>query len=83
MAESRRQRVNPNDTDAAGVVHESNKIPGRPLGSNLPQEKRNIERKEIMFLTPKGKVCKNIYEIFRTKSGTHRRLVQTIKNVKG
>lgn len=75
------KRVNANNVNEKGEDVGS-KIPGRP--SERPStEKRNVETKEILFSTPSGKLCKNIYEVFRTGTGTHRRLIKTLKNVKG
>lgn len=82
MAE-RKRRINPNDKKEDGTEVEKGAIPGRPEGANEPVEKKGVELKEVFFQTPKGVMCKKIYECYRTKRGKYRKLVSVEKNVKG
>lgn len=86
MAE-RKKRTSEIKSDGAEVTNKS--IPGRPEGAQEAVEKTDTNRQEVLYMTPKGIMCKKIYEVFRKKpkgckgeGNKYRRLIQTIKNVK-
>jgi len=78
----RKKNTNPNNKNNQGE-EVGTKIPGRPLGSNVKLEKRDVKEQEVFFQTPNGILCKKIYEIYYTRNGRYRRLKQVLKNVKG
>ena len=83
MAE--RARRNPNNVDEAkGVEMPAGAIPGRPSKEVIEDNKKVISKeiKEVMYRTPKGVMCKNVFEITRTKRGTFKKLLRVEKNAK-
>lgn len=78
---------NPNDTDQAGNEKAPNSVPGRPVLTKDEAKRLNtrkdVKRKEVLFMTPRGVLCKKVYETFRTGRGSFQRLVEIQKNVKG
>ena len=84
MAEQKRARRNPNNVSNEGKEKTSKDIPGRPAGTlGKKAVKKDITNQEILYMTPKGVLCKKVYEVFRTHNGKHRRLLRVEKNVKG
>ena len=84
MAETRARR-NPNNVDELkGVEVAAGAVPGRPSKEVIADNKKVISKeiKEVMYRTPKGIMCKNVFEIIRTKRGTFKKLLRTEKNAK-
>ena len=83
MAE--RAKRNPNNVDELkGVEVAAGAVPGRPSKEVIEANKvvKSKEIKEVMYRTPKGVMCKNVFEITRTKRGTFKKLIRTEKNAK-
>ena len=83
VPEIKRRRRNSNNIAPNGVEMPSGAIPGRPIGSNKPQAKREVRTVEILIQTPTGRLDKKVYEEYRNSKGKYRRLIQTIKGVRG
>ena len=79
---SERKRANPRNVNTETGKDMGTKIIGRPEGANLKSEKRDVETKELFFMTPSGKNCKKVYEVYYTKTGKHKRLLRIEKGVK-
>jgi len=81
-----------NQIDDAGNVPE-NKIIGRPKNAEKKAENEEVTTKEILMLTPRGRLDKKTYQIFkkyvtkqdgtRACKGKYKKLLKIEKGVKG
>jgi len=87
----RGRRANPNNLNEKGE-DVGNKMIGRPEGAHIPLEKGSSTTLEVLIQTPMGRLDKKVYEVFEKYTvvkgkkklrGKYRRLVKTIKGVKG